>query len=149
MGLDQEGRGLFQYVIEDENDSSSNNKKTGPRVIQLDDVPIEKERKYTPPQRIAIYLSKIEMPELQPKNTAGRNSFSAISGPESRSPRNGHSGPPIAPTPQRRSIQQGNSSPSVAPPLPEKKKAATSAAKESVPTEEKASRIGRLFRSKS
>lgn len=45
MGLDQEGRGLYQYVLEDQGNvrSTGNGKAKGPRVIQLDDVPSGKQ----------------------------------------------------------------------------------------------------------
>ena len=148
MGLDQEGRGLYQYVIEDESDSPKT-KTAGPRVIKLDDVPIEKERKYLPPERIAIYLSKIELPELQPKSTPGNISPSAINGTGSRIARNGHLTQPVAPIPRRGSNLPGDPSPSLAPPFPEKKKPASPVAKEPAQTDDKSSRISRLFRSKS
>jgi hypothetical protein len=42
MGLDQEGHGLYQYVVEDEAKRGANDGARGPRVIQLDDTPFRK-----------------------------------------------------------------------------------------------------------
>jgi hypothetical protein len=152
MGLDQEGRGLFQYVIEDEDSSASQAKKTERRVIQLDDVPAAKERKYTPPQRIAIYLSKIELPELQPKTTASNPPSTTNGSAIGSQPRNGHSSAsqPVVPTPRRASKPQGDSS-SLVPPLPEKRKSSPDhvARPDSTQVDDRPSRISRLFRAKS
>jgi hypothetical protein len=49
MGLDQEGHGLYQYVVEDEAKRGANDGARGPRVIQLDDTPSRKP--YVPPAR--------------------------------------------------------------------------------------------------
>lgn len=146
MGLDQEGRGLFQYVIEDE-DSGASKAKTGRRVIQLDDAPQETRRKYTPPQKIAIYLSKIELPELQPKATTSKS----LSGNGSLGSQRQNGQPVAAPTPRRESKPQGTFLSSPAPPIPEKKKTSADSVPrpESAQTDDKPSRISRLFRSKS
>lgn len=155
MGLDQEGRGLFQYVIEDEDSSASQAKKPERRVIQLDDVPVAKERKYTPPQRIAIYLSKIELPELQPKTTASNPPSTTNGSAIGSQSRNGHSSAsqPVAPIPRRGSKPQGNTLPAsgLAPPLPEKRKSSPDpvARPDSTQVDDKPSRISRLFRTKS
>ncbi|PPQ90776.1 hypothetical protein CVT25_010165 [Psilocybe cyanescens] len=56
-GLSEEE--LHQYVLYDTEDQ-----KKGPRRINLDDDP---KNKYAPPKNLTIHLSKISMPELQPK----------------------------------------------------------------------------------
>lgn len=43
MGLDQEGRGLYQYVVEDEAKRGGHDSGRGPRVIKLDDTPSRKQ----------------------------------------------------------------------------------------------------------
>jgi hypothetical protein len=56
---------LFQYVrMEDVKPE-----KTGPKVINLDDNSNKKkkEKEYKPPQAVTVHLSKIPMPELQPR----------------------------------------------------------------------------------
>ena len=53
---------LFQYVQYDTDASSG---KKGPRVIKLDDS--SEASKYRPPSSLTVHLSKIPMPELQPK----------------------------------------------------------------------------------
>lgn len=53
---------LHQYV---QYDTSQLQGKKGPRVIKLDDN-IDKDR-YKPPENLVVHLSKIPMPELQPK----------------------------------------------------------------------------------
>lgn len=50
---------LHQYVLYDTQES-----KKGPRRINLDDDPKDK---YSPPKNLTIHLSKIPLPELQPK----------------------------------------------------------------------------------
>lgn len=50
---------LHQYVLYDTEDQ-----KKGPRRINLDDEP---KNKYAPPKNLTVHLSKISMPELQPK----------------------------------------------------------------------------------
>ncbi|KAG6886198.1 hypothetical protein C0993_010760 [Termitomyces sp. T159_Od127] len=52
---------LHQYVVYDEA------KKKGPRRINLDDVKPTTTATYTPPTSLTVHLSKIDMPELQPK----------------------------------------------------------------------------------
>jgi hypothetical protein len=47
---------LHQYVLYD--------RKKGPKRINLDD---DMKNKYAPPQNLTVHLSKISMPELQPK----------------------------------------------------------------------------------
>lgn len=56
-GLDEEE--LHQYVLYDVLEA-----KKGPRRINLDDEP---KNKYAPPKSLCVHLSKISMPELQPK----------------------------------------------------------------------------------
>ncbi|KAJ9103811.1 hypothetical protein QFC21_002273 [Naganishia friedmannii] len=89
-GLDQEGRGLYQYVIESE-ESVEQNKNgggfRGPRVIKLDDSPASKqETKYSPPRNITIYLSKIELPDLQPRSNPSNASASSVINGKSAAP---------------------------------------------------------------
>ncbi|PFH51927.1 hypothetical protein AMATHDRAFT_46710 [Amanita thiersii Skay4041] len=55
---------LHQYVVYDTNQA-----RKGPRRINLDDD--GKKNKYTPPNSLTVHLSKISMPELQPKANAG------------------------------------------------------------------------------
>lgn len=50
---------LHQYVLYD------TIQKKGPKRINLDDD--KNKNKYTPPNSLTIHLSKISMPELQPK----------------------------------------------------------------------------------
>ena len=57
VGLEDED--LHQYVLYDTQES-----KKGPRRINLDDDPKDK---YAPPKNLTVHLSKISMPELQPK----------------------------------------------------------------------------------
>jgi len=57
-GLDEE-EGLHQYVLYDQQEQ-----KKGPRIINLDD---KNKNKYAPPKNLTVHLSKISMPELQPK----------------------------------------------------------------------------------
>lgn len=63
-GLDDE-RDLYQYVQYDTHNSSLSGKK-GPRIIHLDD-DAKVRNKYKPPESLTVHLSKIPMPELQPK----------------------------------------------------------------------------------
>ncbi|KAL5531483.1 hypothetical protein ACEPAG_4360 [Sanghuangporus baumii] len=63
-GLDDEGE-LYQYVQYDVHDSSLSGKK-GPRIIHLDD-DADVKNKYKPPESLTVHLSKIPLPELQPK----------------------------------------------------------------------------------
>ncbi|KAG6870643.1 hypothetical protein C0992_012806, partial [Termitomyces sp. T32_za158] len=44
-------------------------KKKGPRRINLDNVKPPTTATYTPPTSLTVHLSKIDMPELQPKAT--------------------------------------------------------------------------------
>ncbi|EJD07364.1 uncharacterized protein FOMMEDRAFT_164351 [Fomitiporia mediterranea MF3/22] len=60
QGLDEE---LYQYVQYDTEKSTG---KKGPRIIKLDDDAEEKDR-YKPPESLTVHLSKIPLPELQPK----------------------------------------------------------------------------------
>lgn len=57
-GLSEEAE-LHQYVLYDTKEG-----KKGPRRINLDD---DMKNKYAPPQNLTVHLSKIAMPELQPK----------------------------------------------------------------------------------
>lgn len=59
-GLDDEE--LYQYVLHDFEE-----KKKGPKRINLND-DAEQKAKYKPPSSLMIHLSKIDMPELQPKS---------------------------------------------------------------------------------
>lgn len=71
---------LHQYVKYDE-DKASGNK--GPRVIKLDDRPSNPSNKdisYRPPTTLTIHLSKIPMPELQPKAKPSVSAATALSG---------------------------------------------------------------------
>ncbi|KAF9475223.1 hypothetical protein BDN70DRAFT_814447 [Pholiota conissans] len=52
---------LHQYVLYD-----TQEQKKGPRRINLDDEPKDK---YIPPKNLTVHLSKIPLPELQPKGT--------------------------------------------------------------------------------
>ncbi|KAI0628208.1 hypothetical protein C8Q77DRAFT_1068400 [Trametes polyzona] len=70
---------LYQYVIYDTHQDSS--KRKGPKRINLDD-PDPKSKgkeKYAPPTSLTVHLSKIDMPELQPKASPG--SIRRSSGP--------------------------------------------------------------------
>lgn len=65
LGLADEEE-LHQYVLYD-----TQEEKKGPRRINLDDEP---KNKYTPPKNLTVHLSKISMPELQPKGHTKTNS---------------------------------------------------------------------------
>ena len=54
---------LYQYV---QYDTVQPQVKKGPRIIKLDDDAVDKD-KYKPPENLIVHLSKIPMPELQPK----------------------------------------------------------------------------------
>ncbi|KAF5336110.1 hypothetical protein D9611_006397 [Ephemerocybe angulata] len=60
-GLDDEAD-LHQYVLYD------TEKKKVPKRINLND-DADQKAKYTPPSSLTVHLSKIDMPELQPKST--------------------------------------------------------------------------------
>ena len=64
-GLDEE-EGLHQYVLYDQKEQ-----RKGPRIINLDD---EKKNKYAPPKNLTVHLSKISIPELQPKGVNDKSS---------------------------------------------------------------------------
>lgn len=65
-GLDQGDDALYHYVL-DESQITRKGKKA-PRVINLDDTnPKDKMKNYKPPSSISIHLSKIPMPELEPR----------------------------------------------------------------------------------
>lgn len=59
-GHDEE---LHQYVTMED----AKPEKKGPKIIKLDEGPKKKEKEYKPPQTVIVHLSKIPMPELQPK----------------------------------------------------------------------------------
>lgn len=59
-GLD-ENESLFQYVVYD----APSSKQKGPKRINLDDPSPKKG--YAPPQSLIVHISKIDMPELQPR----------------------------------------------------------------------------------
>lgn len=63
-GLAEESE-LHQYVVYDTLHNTANK---GPRIINLDD-DAGKGKKYAPPKSLTIHLSKIPLPELQPKPT--------------------------------------------------------------------------------
>ncbi|KAH8103811.1 hypothetical protein BXZ70DRAFT_922806 [Cristinia sonorae] len=63
---------LFQYVVYD------TPKPKGPKRINLDDAPPKKG--YTPPTSLSVHLSKIDMPELQPRVDPSHGSAPSISG---------------------------------------------------------------------
>lgn len=60
---DEDDQELHQYVSYD----AQTKKKKGPRRINLND-PIGLGKGYSPPSNLTVHLSKIDMPELQPKN---------------------------------------------------------------------------------
>ncbi|THH10762.1 hypothetical protein EW145_g1104 [Phellinidium pouzarii] len=57
---------LHQYVQSDAAHLTSLSGKKGPRIIKLDNN-AESSDKYKPPESLSVYLSKIPMPELEPK----------------------------------------------------------------------------------
>ncbi|KAI0334629.1 hypothetical protein GY45DRAFT_1426956 [Cubamyces sp. BRFM 1775] len=82
---------LFQYVIYDTRQGSPQRK--GPKRINLDDPDPKgkgkEQSKYAPPTSLTIHLSKIDMPELQPRVTSGstrRSSGSALEIPPAAIP---------------------------------------------------------------
>ncbi|KAI8974595.1 hypothetical protein BD414DRAFT_498155 [Trametes punicea] len=79
---------LYQYVIYDTRQGSTGRK--GPKRINLDD-PDPKNKgkeqdKYAPPTSLTIHLSKIDMPELQPKAASGSGRRPSETGAASPSP---------------------------------------------------------------
>ena len=62
---------LHQYVLYD------TEKKKGPKRINLDDDAKSKD-KYKPPSSLTVHLSKIDMPELQPKAQAKAEAHPSI-----------------------------------------------------------------------
>ncbi|OCB85488.1 hypothetical protein A7U60_g7498 [Sanghuangporus baumii] len=83
-GLDDEGE-LYQYVQYDMHNSSLSGKK-GPRIIHLDD-DADVKNKYKPPESLTVHLSKIPLPELQPKARVqgkGREGETDVSSEEDR-----------------------------------------------------------------
>ena len=58
---------IHQYVEYDTNEGVASRK--GPRIINLDDKERGKNKEYAPPKSLTIHLSKIDMPELQPRGT--------------------------------------------------------------------------------
>ncbi|KAI9573767.1 hypothetical protein HD554DRAFT_2166541 [Boletus coccyginus] len=58
---------LHQYVEYDTKEGAASRK--GPRIINLDDKERGKNRGYAPPESLTVHLSKIGMPELQPRGT--------------------------------------------------------------------------------
>ncbi|KAL7280938.1 hypothetical protein ACG7TL_005887 [Trametes sanguinea] len=80
---------LYQYVIYDSRQASPQRK--GPRRINLDDPepksPKGKDQaRYAPPTSLTVHLSKIDMPELQPKATPTAMRKASGSGAGSTSP---------------------------------------------------------------
>jgi len=57
-GLEEE---LHQYVLYDTQE------RKGPKRINLDDTTDKSKNKYVPPENLTVHLSKIAMPELQPR----------------------------------------------------------------------------------
>lgn len=62
-GLSDESE-LHQYVLYDTVDSTQTK---GPKRINLNDSEDKAKNKYRPPENLIVHLSKISMPELQPK----------------------------------------------------------------------------------
>ncbi|KAG5647919.1 hypothetical protein DXG03_007843 [Asterophora parasitica] len=61
-----EGAELHQYVLYD---TGEKQRSQGPRRINLDDNAKPSKSSYSPPTSLTVHLSKIDMPELQPKAT--------------------------------------------------------------------------------
>ena len=76
-GVDDE---LHQYVQYDMANSSNPSERKGPRIIKLDDNAEERDR-YKPPENLTVHLSKIDMPELQPKSKTKPGYESTVSDP--------------------------------------------------------------------
>jgi len=91
---------LHQYVVYD-------TKPTGLQRIKLDDPP---QNAYTPPSSLAVHLSKIPMPELQPRPTAG------LHRPSPEIPSRSTSAPPTRP-PHTTSAPHGHSNASPSSPF--------------------------------
>ena len=77
---------LNQYVQYDTEKVASPSGKKGPRIIKLDDDAGGKD-KYKPPESLTVHLSKIPLPELQPKVKAkdkgkGRETEAVVSDEE-------------------------------------------------------------------
>nr|XP_018267047.1 uncharacterized protein I303_01030 [Kwoniella dejecticola CBS 10117]OBR89205.1 hypothetical protein I303_01030 [Kwoniella dejecticola CBS 10117] len=100
---------LKQYVIEEEadgpNSTTMSGGRPGPNIIKLDDDPPKKlspsnsisgkQKTWTPPPNIAIYLSTIELPDLKP----GRREHLKHVASTSSNPKPIHSPTPSAPPP--------------------------------------------------
>lgn len=73
-----DGEELHQYVdmAFDANAGKGMAKGKGPRVINLDDRPSAPASTYQPPNTLTIHLSKIAMPELEPKTNKPKSSRS-------------------------------------------------------------------------
>ena len=110
---------LHQYVTMED----AKPEKKAPKVIKLDDDPKKKkEKEYKPPQTVTVHLSKIPMPELQPKApsssrppSSSSQGFFGKKGARSPSP----SRPPASSTPSSSSSTNKLGKPSNSPsPLP-------------------------------
>ncbi|KAJ3493334.1 hypothetical protein NLJ89_g11041 [Agrocybe chaxingu] len=108
-GLSEEEQ-LHQYVLYDQQEQ-----KKGPRIINLDDQP---KNKYEPPKNLTVHLSKISMPELQPKAHGNDKSTKESKRKEekkaatSKPPRPAPAPPaPSAPSPQNAHSSSSNSRP--------------------------------------
>ncbi|CAL1715544.1 unnamed protein product [Somion occarium] len=77
-----ESEELYQYVVYD----APGDKAKGPKRINLDDpMPVGK-KGYRPPSNLTVHLSKIDMPELQPKADPGLTSKPSKAGKDKPPP---------------------------------------------------------------
>ncbi|OJA11972.1 hypothetical protein AZE42_07236 [Rhizopogon vesiculosus] len=68
---------LYQYVLYD----TTTIPPKGPKLINLDDKKDKgKVKDYTPPNNIVVHLSKIDMPELQPRSAPSGGALGALNG---------------------------------------------------------------------
>ncbi|TFK71367.1 hypothetical protein BDN72DRAFT_765091 [Pluteus cervinus] len=77
-GLDEDEQ-LHQYVLYDTIPAQK-----GPKRINLDDDNKKSKQKYTPPNSLTVHISKIPMPELQPKASTAGASHSNLSKKDSK-----------------------------------------------------------------
>ncbi|KAH8086423.1 hypothetical protein HD553DRAFT_217070 [Filobasidium floriforme] len=123
-GLDQDSRGLYQYVVEEEVKSAPRvaSGQQGPRVIDLNDAPKSEPKRsdtkaWRPPPNISIYLSKIELPDLHPGRLAAQKSSSSA---RRSPPRSSGQTPPLRmeppPVPKHNSPGPGTSHANLRPP---------------------------------
>ncbi|OSD00127.1 hypothetical protein PYCCODRAFT_1394061 [Trametes coccinea BRFM310] len=100
---------LYQYVIYDSRQASPQRK--GPRRINLDDPepksPKGKDQaRYAPPTSLTVHLSKIDMPELQPKATPTAMRKASGSGAGSTSPTVSRGGVPEISDKDKRRVEK-------------------------------------------